>query len=96
MQLVVLKRHNQCGSGSALWHSSVIETPTDLAGEEVVSVSGMQSIHSMRTEEWQEQYEADGYVDLWLEEEFNAGSRLVVRFPSAVSHSGLGHIMTSI
>ena len=32
----------------------------------------------MTTEEWQEQYEADGYVDLWVQEEFNSGSRLVV------------------
>ncbi|CAL8464925.1 g4460 [Coccomyxa elongata] len=49
----------------------------DAQGEEAVSVSGMQSIHSMRTDDWQKQYEADGYVDLWVEEEFNAGSRLV-------------------
>lgn len=32
----------------------------------------------MTSEEWQRQYEADGYVDLWVQEEFNAGSRLVV------------------
>ena len=36
------------------------------------------SIHSMSTAEWQAQFEKDGRVDLWLEEEFNAGSRLVV------------------
>ncbi len=36
------------------------------------------SIHSMSTDEWQEAYEADGYVDLWVEEEFNSGSRLEV------------------
>ena len=35
------------------------------------------SIHSMTTEEWRQRYEKDGTVDLWLEEEFNAGSRLV-------------------
>ncbi|EIE20540.1 hypothetical protein COCSUDRAFT_18627 [Coccomyxa subellipsoidea C-169] len=50
------------------------------AGEESyaeASTSGLQSIHSMKTEEWQQKFEADGYVDLWVEEEFNAGSRLV-------------------
>ena len=36
------------------------------------------SIHSMTTEEWQQAYEADGFVDLWVQEEFNSGSRLVV------------------
>ena len=53
----------------------------DIAGEQTQAeafTSGLQSIHSMRTEDWQQQYEADGYVDLWVEEEFNAGSRLVV------------------
>jgi len=37
------------------------------------------SYASLTTEEWRALYEKDGYVDLWLEEEFNAGSRLVVR-----------------
>ena len=32
----------------------------------------------MTTEEWRAQYEKDGRVDLWVEEEFNSGSRLVV------------------
>jgi hypothetical protein len=32
----------------------------------------------MTTEEWRAKYEKDGCVDLWVEEEFNAGSRLVV------------------
>ena len=32
---------------------------------------------SMSTEEWRAKYEKDGAVDLWVEEEFNAGSRLV-------------------
>eukprot|EP00884_Botryococcus_braunii_P005473 jgi/Botrbrau1/14927/Bobra.0018s0031.1 len=35
------------------------------------------SIHSLTTEEWRNLYEPDGYIDLWVEEEFNAGSRLV-------------------
>ena len=34
----------------------------------------------MTTSAWQQTYEADGYVDLWVQEEFNSGSRLVVRF----------------
>lgn len=38
-----------------------------------------QSIHSLTTEEWRRRYETDGYVDLWVVEEFNAGSRVVVR-----------------
>lgn len=32
----------------------------------------------MTTEEWRAKYEANGRVDLWVEEEFNSGSRLVV------------------
>jgi ferredoxin len=36
------------------------------------------SIHSMTTEAWRSRFEKDGTVDLWMEEEFNAGSRLVV------------------
>ncbi len=37
------------------------------------------SIHSMTTAEWRAMYEKeDGTVDLWMEDEFNAGSRLVV------------------
>ena len=35
------------------------------------------SIHTLTTEEWRSRYEKDGSVDLWVEEEFNAGSRLV-------------------
>lgn len=37
----------------------------------------MERIASMSTEEWREKYEADGTVDLWVKEEFNAASRLV-------------------
>jgi hypothetical protein len=36
------------------------------------------SIATMTTAEWRARYEKDGTVDLWVEEEFNAGSRLVV------------------
>lgn len=36
------------------------------------------SYATLSTAEWQELYEKDGAVDLWLQEEFNSGSRLVV------------------
>ena len=36
------------------------------------------SIHSMSTAEWRAKYEKNGMIDLWVEEEFNSGSRLVV------------------
>ena len=42
------------------------------------STSQQQSINSMTTEEWESKYAADGCVDLWVEEEFNSGSRLMV------------------
>lgn len=39
----------------------------------------MASISSLTTEQWRAKYEnKDGAVDLWLEDEYNAGSRLVV------------------
>lgn len=55
----------------------------DLSDEELVEMvkkekDSIKSIHSMSTEEWRNQYEKDGMVDLWVEEEFNAGSRLKV------------------
>lgn len=42
------------------------------------SSSSNTSISRMTTEEWRAKYEKDGTVDLWVEEEFNSGSRLVV------------------
>ncbi len=42
------------------------------------SLQRPKSIASMSTEEWRATYERDGCVDLWVEEEFNSGSRLVV------------------
>ena len=41
-----------------------------------------QSIHGMTTNEWREAYEQEGCVDLWVEEEFNSGSRLMVSIAS--------------
>ncbi|KAL6785563.1 FDX6 [Auxenochlorella protothecoides x Auxenochlorella symbiontica] len=35
------------------------------------------SISSLTTEEWRKRNERNGYVDLWVEDEFNSGSRLV-------------------
>ena len=40
--------------------------------------TAQQSISNMSTAEWRAKYERGGCVDLWVEEEFNAGSRLVV------------------
>lgn len=37
----------------------------------------LKSYASLSTEEWRELYEKDGCVDLWVQEEFNSGSRLV-------------------
>lgn len=37
-----------------------------------------ESLSKLTNKEWKEKYEIDGCVDLWVEEEFNAGSRLVV------------------
>ena len=39
----------------------------------------IKSINTMTTSEWREKYEKDGAVDLWVEEEFNSGSRVIVR-----------------
>lgn len=43
-----------------------------------VEVRPSKSISSLSTVEWREKYEKNGTVDLWLEDEFNAGSRLIV------------------
>ena len=39
----------------------------------------IESLSKTTTKEWREKYEKDGLVDLWVEEEFNSGSRLKVR-----------------
>lgn len=44
------------------------------------SPSQYESIHEMSTDEWRAAYEQEGCVDLWVEEEFNSGSRLMVSF----------------
>lgn len=46
------------------------------------------SYASLTTAEWRELYEKDGAVDLWLQEEFNSGSRIVVSCASAGNDAG--------
>mmetsp|Transcript_12523 Transcript_12523/g.35187 ORF Transcript_12523/g.35187 Transcript_12523/m.35187 type:complete len:331 (-) Transcript_12523:45-1037(-) len=41
------------------------------------NTEGLESISSMTTEEWRAKYEPHGRVSLWVEEEFNSGSRLI-------------------
>lgn len=54
------------------------DKPSDRDGDDAAMQSwDYESIHSMTTEEWRRRYEQDGAVDLWVEEEFNSGSRLV-------------------
>jgi hypothetical protein len=40
--------------------------------------AGPSSIATLSTTEWRARYEQGGVVDLWVREEFNSGSRLVV------------------
>lgn len=49
------------------------------------------SISGMSTAEWRAKYEPSGAVDLWVEEEFNSGSRLVVRRLLSSSHCHVEH-----
>jgi ferredoxin len=68
--------------------------PDAYAGEEEeehASTSRPRSIHSMTTDEWRQRFETDGYVDLWVEEEFNAGSRLVVTHISSSLQPRITH-----
>lgn len=39
-----------------------------------------QSTNRMSTEEWRSKFEQEGAVDLWVEEEFNSGSRIKVLY----------------
>ena len=61
---------------------------TSVDEEDGAAPSGRpKSYASLTTAEWRELYEKDGAVDLWVQEEFNSGSRLVV---SAAGVPGLG------
>lgn len=60
--------------GSPVTETEVAEASTSSSAPENWKPK---SIHSMTTAEWRAKYEKDGAVDLWIEEEFNAGSRLV-------------------
>ena len=53
------------------------ETATETAPPASPSSSTIPLRNTLSTAEWRARYEADGCVDLWVEEEFNAGSRLV-------------------
>jgi hypothetical protein len=62
------------------------ETDTDLTDDELNRLvredrerGALKSINTMSTAEWRAKYEKDGEVDLWVEEEFNSGSRVIVR-----------------
>ncbi len=80
--------------------------PDNPAADASGQAAPIPSIHSMTTSEWRAAYEQDGMVDLWVEEEFNAGSRLVVRthwggdpalrltlWPEAAWTAGQGHLL---
>ena len=52
--------------------SPTTPTPTPTPSPSTIPIR-----NTLSTAEWRARYEADGCVDLWVEEEFNAGSRLV-------------------
>lgn len=54
-------------------------TDAELTEQMLEERKTIESISSTTTEEWRAKYEQDGMVDLWVEEEFNSGSRLKVR-----------------
>jgi hypothetical protein len=62
-------------------HTDATVLPSWCCSDDEAAPSGEQprSISSLSTEEWRARYEQDGAVDLWVEEEFNSGSRLTVR-----------------
>lgn len=53
-------------------------TDAELTAQMLEEKKNIKSISSTTTEEWRAKYEQDGMVDLWVEEEFNSGSRLKV------------------
>lgn len=61
-----------CVCGSQHWLCRTFHNTSTCTGGEPP-----RSIASMSTAEWRAAYERDGCVDLWMEEEFNSGSRLV-------------------
>ena len=54
-------------------------TDSELAELVAKEKATIKSMNSMTTAEWRAKYEKDGAVDLWVEEEFNSGSRIIVR-----------------
>lgn len=71
------------------------------SSEDDESNQPIESIATMSTKEWRDKFEKDGRVDLWVEEEFNAASRLVggraVHFGGHAGHlSGEGKGKTNV
>ena len=72
------------GPAQAKVGKEISETSTSSSSSSTSSSSSSSSetseslrLSALSTEEWRARYEPDGCVDLWVEEEFNAGSRLV-------------------
>lgn len=59
-------------------HLQVDSSNIQQSKQEHSPASSGKSIHTMTTAEWRAAHEETGGVDLWVEEEFNAGSRLKV------------------
>jgi hypothetical protein len=51
---------------------------TAAAAAEAPSTSSSGYQRRMTTEQWRQQYESDGTVDLFLNDDFNAGAKLIV------------------
>lgn len=57
-------------------------TDAELTEQMLKEKETIKSISRTTTEEWRAKHERDGMVDLWVEEEFNSGSRLKVQSQS--------------
>jgi hypothetical protein len=55
---------------------------TAAAAAEAPSTSSSGYQRRMTTEQWRQQFEADGTVDLFLNDDFNAGAKLIVSVAS--------------
>ena len=64
----------QAKVGSSLENETSSSSSTSKTETEAAAAA---RLSSLSTEEWRAKYEPDGCVDLWVVEEFNAGSRLV-------------------
>lgn len=79
--LAKVTREQESNSSSSSSSSSSFSRTADNSSNNDDSPSSSSAasnrLSSLSTEEWRAKYEPDGCVDLWVEEEFNAGSRLV-------------------